>query len=94
MKMNASAVLGFNEPDHSDQANMNINQIKQYWPQVLEEASRDSHGNKIKRVGSIPVAGDYNLLDQFMSAEGTSWPCMCTLTFEFHKMESILSQIL
>ncbi len=58
---NFSALLGFNEPDHKDQANMSVSRAIELWPEL------ESTG---KRLGSPAMAGtayqENGWLDQFI----------------------------
>ncbi|MFL5746527.1 MAG: glycosyl hydrolase [Niastella sp.] len=39
-KQNSNHLLGFNEPDHTDQANMTVEQAIDQWPQLLQSGFR------------------------------------------------------
>jgi len=59
------ALLGFNEPDHTDQSNMTVSRALELWPKL------ESTG---KRLGSPAMAGtayqENSWLDQFMKIAG------------------------
>ncbi len=63
----AAALLGFNEPDHQDQANMTVEQALELWPQLE---------NTGMRLGSPApsqdgVLGDNSWLGRFMAGAGS-----------------------
>lgn len=39
-KQNTNTLLGFNEPDHTDQANMTVDEAIQQWPQLMKSGFR------------------------------------------------------
>ena len=65
-KKNGSVLLGFNEPDQPDQANMTVQQALNLWPQLMSTGMR---------LGSPATAADPSLpgswLEQFMDGATT-----------------------
>ncbi len=53
----SSHLLGFNEPDGAEQANMTLDEMLLYWPKMLESGMR---------LGSPAMASDLNLLYAFI----------------------------
>ncbi|WP_310560582.1 glycosyl hydrolase [Flavobacterium sp.] len=53
----SSHLLGFNEPDGAEQANMTLDEMLLYWPKMLESGMR---------LGSPAMASDLNLLYSFI----------------------------
>ncbi|WP_133055278.1 cellulose binding domain-containing protein [Niastella koreensis] len=56
-KQNSNHLLGFNEPDHTDQANMTVDQAIDQWPQLLQSGFR---------LGSPAPSSPNSWLKQFM----------------------------
>jgi hypothetical protein len=56
-KQNSNHLLGFNEPDHTDQANMTVEQAIDQWPQLLQSGFR---------LGSPAPSSPNSWIKQFM----------------------------
>jgi len=56
----AQYVLGFNEPDHHDQANLTPQQAADFWPEVVKIA------NGLPLVAPVTAGENMHWLDQFV----------------------------